>query len=1079
MGSSSFPNFSPYRISNINGVFSAVNIAVPNLGDRSFDFADFDNDGDLDAAYFGAPITGSIPKGYIYINDGFCGFTLLDTLTGFKSSNCKWLDADNDGDQDLFVTGISYNNQIAAKMFENQNGNFVSIPHNIIPVKAADINLGDYDNDGDLDLMITGNLSYGYTNFYTYRNDNGVFNSVNLINITSQLSLNVDWVDYDSDGDLDIYYNRINYYNWEITAKIGVNDNGIFHWIHSGIKSGAFTKSSWGDYDNDGDPDLLTIEKVADNLFFGGVFKNRTFDHPNFIPNTIPLPPSQINAVTAGDSIVFSWNSGTDNETPNVALTYNLAVGTSPFIQDIFSSNSDILTGFYRLAVRGNVGNTYSRVIRNITQTGWIYYRVQSIDGQYRASNWSTIDSVYVDDNSVPLLVYPYINAQNLGFDIEFKWTQVTNALNYQLEVAYDSLFTQNYFTINNLNDTLHLQTNLINNTYYYWRVKANFANGTSSSWSETRRFFVNQQPNLLTNSILSSVVFYSYDMGDYDADGDMDMLACISFQPGKMVKVYTNNNSNFTEVFSYTLASYSQFAYVKFADYNNDNKLDFILSSSDTLNGCLRLFENQNNSFSADTLLLSYNNGYGALPRIFDTGDYDNDGDIDILNTGGSNDTNNLFHHPIVWNNQNGHFVPHNFEIEDSQFCGSKWVDVDNDGDLDIVTRTNHYYDGTIIAKKASIYKNELDSFIFVGYLYPHTNYCYDGFILSGFHSNNWGDYDNDGDLDCMLPFSKTNFADSITIFRNEGNFQFTRIDASNQAISGSDNFKWGDYDNDGDLDLLSNIELIPNVSYIKQLMVMQNDNGVFSPVFPGVHTDMSGLVSFLDIDNDHDLDLYIHGIDQPSPDTLTNSLLYTNPCFANTPPDVVQNIVMTQTINNDFLLSWNQAHDNQTPSLGLTYNVEIKNTATNNYVLSPCSDAVTGKLFKPGFGNAMQDTFMIFRNLPSGTFTVRVQAVDNTFETSTWSAPVTFMNNPVHSNDNSNNHLIAIYPNPANDVLNIKTLQMCKINAVRIFDGMGNIVSQSIHGNQIDISKLSAGLYFIEINTDKETTRLTFTKI
>jgi hypothetical protein len=186
-----------------------------------------------------------------------------------------------------------------------------------------------------------------------------------------------------------------------------------------------------------------------------------------------------------------------------------------------------------------------------------------------------------------------------------------------------------------------------------------------------------------------------------------------------------------------------------------------------------------------------------------------------------------------------------------------------------------------------------------------------------------------------------------------------------------------------------------------------------------------------------------------------------------------------MTQTINNDFLLSWNQAHDNQTPSLGLTYNVEIKNTATNNYVLSPCSDAVTGKLFKPGFGNAMQDTFMIFRNLPSGTFTVRVQAVDNTFETSTWSAPVTFMNNPVHSNDNSNNHLIAIYPNPANDVLNIKTLQMCKINAVRIFDGMGNIVSQSIHGNQIDISKLSAGLYFIEINTDKETTRLTFTKI
>src|SRR6185503_2501475 len=62
------------------------------------------------------------------------------------------------------------------------------------------------------------------------------------------------------------------------------------------------------------------------------------------------------------------------------------------------------------------------------------------------------------------------------------------------------------------------------------------------------------------------------------------------------------------------------------------------------------------------------------------------------------------------------------------------------------------------------------------------------------------WGDYDNDGDLDLYL----SNAVGSNRMFRNDGSGSFT--DVTSGALGGSGNgsgIAWGDYDNDGDLDL------------------------------------------------------------------------------------------------------------------------------------------------------------------------------------------------------------------------------------------------------------------------------------
>jgi hypothetical protein len=67
------------------------------------------------------------------------------------------------------------------------------------------------------------------------------------------------------------------------------------------------------------------------------------------------------------------------------------------------------------------------------------------------------------------------------------------------------------------------------------------------------------------------------------------------------------------------------------------------------------------------------------------------------------------------------------------------------------------------------------------------------------------WGDYDNDGDLDLAAANNnnQTNY-----IYRNNGAKDFTDIGASLDAYDGTDEtigISWGDYDNDGDLDLVT----------------------------------------------------------------------------------------------------------------------------------------------------------------------------------------------------------------------------------------------------------------------------------
>src|SRR2546422_648315 len=114
------------------------------------------------------------------------------------------------------------------------------------------------------------------------------------------------------------------------------------------------------------------------------------------------------------------------------------------------------------------------------------------------------------------------------------------------------------------------------------------------------------------------------------------------------------------------------------------------------------------------------------------------------------------------------------------------------------------------------------------------------------------WGDYDNDGDLDlfvigfCHRP---------IPLIRNDGGGVFVDVtapplDAAANGHSGA----WADYDNDGDLDLFYADANFPN-------HLLRNDGGTFVDVTPS-NVAMGGhslSPCWGDYDNDGDLDLYV----------------------------------------------------------------------------------------------------------------------------------------------------------------------------------------------------------------------------
>ncbi len=313
---------------------------------------------------------------------------------------------------------------------------------------------------------------------------------------------------------------------------------------------------------------------------------------------------------------------------------------------------------------------------------------------------------------------------------------------------------------------------------------------------------------------------------GDYDNDGDADLYLS---NRGTANRLFRNDGGGtWVDATSEPLGDVANGNGVAWADYDNDGDLDLYLANNGSAN---RLFRNDGGGAFVDVTSTPLDDSAGGFGVAWV--DYDNDGDVDLY-LGNDGSANKLFR------NDGGTWVDAtSVPLDSPERCrGLAWGDYDDDGDLDLY-----------IANRGSA--NQLIRNDGGGAFADITTAPLDD--VGNGNGVAWGDYDNDGDLDLYLA-NGTGQANKL--FRNEEGGAW--VDATSAPLDDAGSgvgVAWGDYDNDGDLDLY-----LANDGSANKLL--RNDGmGTFADV-TDVPLDDGGNgrgVAWGDYDDDGDLDLYI----------------------------------------------------------------------------------------------------------------------------------------------------------------------------------------------------------------------------
>ena len=250
---------------------------LDGLDSHGVSWVDYDNDGDDDLFVTTASSPESIiSKDQLYRNNGDGTFSKITSgplvTEDGTGRNSTWADYDNDGFVDVFVS-----NQHETFLFKNEgDGEFTNIAS--VPTTAfATVSdhqggaWGDYNNDGFVDLFLASyKLSDDARNALFTNNGDGTFTEVAETNIVTTRGYSQDpsWIDYDQNGTLDLFVPNYGDTPNYLYSNLGNEFQSISDQNINAVST-ASLGASWADYDNDGDFDVLVPNNVnASNSFF-------------------------------------------------------------------------------------------------------------------------------------------------------------------------------------------------------------------------------------------------------------------------------------------------------------------------------------------------------------------------------------------------------------------------------------------------------------------------------------------------------------------------------------------------------------------------------------------------------------------------------------------------------------------------------------------------------------------------------------------------------------------------------------------------------------------------------------------
>lgn len=408
-------------------------------------WGDYNNDNLLDLAMVGTDTAGNnFTK--IWRNEGSnTFFNSFDLVPGVYDA-VIWGDVDNDGDLDIFNLGVSNLNGGSVLLFNNHNqgSNTFSTSTTTFPaITFGDGELGDYDADGDLDLVIIGLDTANQAITQIWNNDGEGNFTLSTLNLTPKVySGDADFADLNNDGDLELILSGVEQGATSVSTK-------IFYWnaatmnfdtAYVGLTNVGLSGTAFGDYNHDGWVDVIALgdttgglhqkTSVYHSLLQGQIFPEDPLVNltsllqgaPSFLDydgdgdldifigglnsigqgetilyeevdtaftNQPPTAPTGLSASPAGiDAIHFSWSAATDDVTPSAGLSYHLMIDTVMNGYAFGSPMADTATGHRYIASFGDIKGL-GWTLRQI-QAGQTYcFRVSAIDGGMAGSDFS------------------------------------------------------------------------------------------------------------------------------------------------------------------------------------------------------------------------------------------------------------------------------------------------------------------------------------------------------------------------------------------------------------------------------------------------------------------------------------------------------------------------------------------------------------------------------------------------------------------------------------------------------------------------------------------------------------------
>ena len=257
----------PIRTVTIGPSFAklAIDSSLAAAAGQSIVWGDMNNDGWSDVF---CPQRSSA-KTTLYTNDQRGGFSRAAGTAGVNLANPlggAWGDFDNDGALDLF---ISVNNNGNDVLLQNKgDGTFSPITKGPIVSSAGNGNgcaWADYDRDGFVDMYVANSDG---SNFLFHNNGDGTFKRISagaMVAGTAN-SQGCAWIDYDADGFPDLFVTR----SQSMNLLLHNNGDGTFTKITNepmAKDGGSGLGFCWGDFDNDGLPDLF-VANGGDNYLY-------------------------------------------------------------------------------------------------------------------------------------------------------------------------------------------------------------------------------------------------------------------------------------------------------------------------------------------------------------------------------------------------------------------------------------------------------------------------------------------------------------------------------------------------------------------------------------------------------------------------------------------------------------------------------------------------------------------------------------------------------------------------------------------------------------------------------------------